>query len=111
MPLLGTLLVNMLAFLINIFAKYMVLEKAFRLSAVMLMLSLVGVMIALMSSCAKGVCASGISGMSSSHPSFAVGLGMVFNSTTLSAATCYVTVWLGCQLYVVQKKGLNLVVK
>lgn len=79
MPLLGTLLVNMLAFLINIFAKYMVLEKAFRLSAFILMLSLVGVMISLMSSCAKGVCSQGIAGMSSSHPNFAVGLGIVFN--------------------------------
>lgn len=111
MPLLGTLLVNMLAFLINIFAKYMVLEKAFRLSAVMLMLTFIGVMIAVMFSCVNGVCAQGISSMSSSHPNFAVGLGMAFNSTTLSAATGYVTVWLGCQLYVVQKKGLNMVVK
>jgi hypothetical protein len=111
MPLLGTLLVNMLAFLINIFAKYMVLEKAFRLAALTLLLSLTVTMIALMSSCAKGVCSQGIAGMSSSHPNFAVGLGIVFNSTTLSAATCYVTVWLGCQLYVFQKKGINLVVK
>ena len=111
MPLLGTLLINMLAFLINIFVKYMVLEKAFRLSAVLLMLSLVVPLIALMSSCAKGVCSQGISGMSSSHPNFAVGLGIAFNSTTLSAATCYVMVWVACQVYVIQKKGLNLIIK
>lgn len=76
-----------------------------------LMLSLAGIMISLMFSCAKGVCSQGIAGMSASHPSFAVGLGIAFNSTTITAATCYVTVWLGCQLYVMQKKGLNLIIK
>lgn len=111
MPLLGTLLINLCVFLINLFSRFMILEKAFRLSAMILMLSLAGVMIALMTSCAKGVCSQGIAGMSSSHPSFAVGLGIAFNSTTITAATCYVTVWLGCQLYVMQKKGLNLIIK
>ena len=111
MPLLGTLLINLLGVLINLFSRFLILEHAFRLSAVILMLALVIPLIALMSSCAKGVCSQGIAGMSASHPNFAVGLGIAFNSTTLSAATCYVMVWVGCLVYVVQKKGLNLIIK
>jgi len=111
MPLLGTLLINLLALLINLFSRFMILERAFRLSAVLLMVSLIIPLLALMSSCAKGVCSQGISSMASSHPNFAVGLGIAFNSTTFSAATCYVMVWGACQIYVIQKKGLNLIIK
>lgn len=111
MPLLGNLLVSIVTLLISLFGRFMVLEKAFRISAVLVMLALSGVMMTLLSSCAKGVCASGISGISASHPSFAVGLGIAFNSTTMAAASCYMSVWLACQLYVFQKKGLNIIVK
>lgn len=111
MPLLGNLLISIVTLLISIFGRFMVAEKAFRLAAFAVMLTLAGIMLALLSSCAKGVCASGISGISSSHPNFAVGLGIAFNSTTMAAASCYMSVWLGCQLYVFQKKGLNIIVK
>ena len=111
MPLLGNLLVSIVTFLISFFGRFMVLEKAFRLSAVLVMLGFFAVVITAMGSCARGVCAQGIAGISNSHPSFAVGLGIAFNSTTMAAASCYVTVWLCCQIYVFQKKGLNIVTK
>jgi len=111
MPLLGNLLIAIVTLLINIFGKFMVAEKAFRLSAVLVMLAFFAVVIAAMGSCARGVCAQGIAGISSSHPNFAVGLGIAFNSTTMAAASCYVSVWLCCQIYVFQKKGLNIVTK
>lgn len=111
MPLLGNLLISIVTLLINIFGKFMVAEKAFRVSAVLVMLTLFGILMTTMSSCARGVCAQGISGISTSHPNFAVGLGIAFNSTTMAAASCYVSVWLACQLYVFQKKGLNIVTK
>lgn len=111
MPLLGNLLISIVTLLINIFGKFMVAEKAFRLSAVLVFVALAGVLMTVMLSCARGVCSQGIAGMSTSHPNFAVGLGIAFNSTTLAAASCYVSVWLACQLYVFQKKGLNIVTK
>lgn len=111
MPLLGNLLIAIVTTLFNFFSKFMLMERAFRLAALLVMIGLAVTMIALMSSCARGVCAQGISGISASHPNFAVGLGIAFNSTTLTSAACYMSVWLGCQLYVFQKKGLQLVTK
>lgn len=111
MPLLANLLVSLVTLLVSFFGRFMLLEKAFRISAVLVMLSLALVMMGIFSSCATGVCASGISSISSGNPGFAVGLGIAFNSTTLGAAGAYMAVWVACQLYVFQKKALNLVVK
>lgn len=111
MPLLGNLIITIVTMLVRIFGQFMVAEKAFRVSAVLMMLTLFGILMIAMSSCTRGVCAQGISGMSSSHPNFAVGLGIAFNGTTMAAASAYVSVWLACQLYVLQKKGLNMVTK
>lgn len=111
MPLLGNLIVSLVTLLISIFGRFMVLEKAFKLAAVTVMLSLALVMMGVFSSCATGVCANGISGISSSHPGFAVGLGIAFNGTTMAAVGAYMAVWVACQLYVFQKKALNIVTK
>lgn len=111
MPILANLLISLITGLIGWFGRFMVIEKAFRLSAVLLMLTLAGVMMGVFSSCAKGVCAQGIASISSSHQGFAVGLGIAFNGTTLGAAAAYMTVWLACQLYVFQKKALNIIIK
>lgn len=111
MPLLGNLLITIVTLLVRIFGRFMVAEKAFRVSAVLVMLTLVGILMTTFFSCARGACAQGISGISSSHPNFAVGLGIAFNGTTMAAASGYVSVWLACQLYVFQKKGLNMVTK
>lgn len=111
MPLLGTLLVNLVTFLASIFGRFFVAEKAFRLAAVVTLLGLVTALYTSMMSCATGVCATAISGMSLSHKNFAVGLAMVFNSTTYSAVSCYVTVWTVCQIYVIKKRMTSLVFK
>lgn len=111
MPLLANLLVSLITLLVSFFGRFMLLEKAFKFSAVLLMLTLAGIMMAVFSSCATGVCANGISGISSSHPGFAVGLGMAFNGTTLAAAGAYMSVWVACQLYVFQKKAINIIAK
>lgn len=111
MPLLGQLLVSIITFLMSVFGRFMLAEKAFRLSAVLIFVGLAAALLTTGLSCANGVCAQGISGMSSSHPSFAIGLGIAFNSTTMAAASCYSTVWLACQIYVINKKGINLVTK
>lgn len=111
MPLLGNLIVSLVTLLISIFGRFMVIEKAFKVAAVTLMLALAGIMMGVFSSCATGVCANGIAGISGSHPAFAVGLGMAFNGTTMGAVGAYMAVWLACQLYVFQKKALNIVTK
>jgi len=57
--------------------------------------------------CAQYVCGPAINAMSSSHPSFAVGLGLAFNPTTYGLASCYMTVWAACQLYIYKKTILD----
>lgn len=109
MPLLGNLIVSIVMFLVSIFGRFVAGDKAFKMAGVALMLSLIAVMVGLMFSCTRGVCAAGIAGISASHPNFAVGLGMAFNTVTLAAASVYVVVWTGCQVYVIQKKGLNII--
>ncbi|WP_290603506.1 hypothetical protein [Janthinobacterium sp.] len=111
MPLLGQLLVHIITFLISFFGRFMVAEKAFRVSAVVIFVGLAATLLTTGISCVRGVCAQGISGISSLHPNFAVGLGIAFNGTTMAAASCYVSVWLACQIYVINKKGINLVAK
>lgn len=58
-------------------------------------------------SCAQYVCGPAISAISSSHPAFAVGLSLAFNTTTYSLASCYMTVWAACQMYVYKKTILD----
>jgi hypothetical protein len=57
--------------------------------------------------CAQYVCGPAIQGISQSHPAFAVGLSLAFNSTTYGLASCYMTVWAACQLYVYKKTILD----
>lgn len=111
MPILGQLLISIVTSLVAFFGRYMVAEKAFRAAGVVLMIGLAAGVISVMSSCATGVCASGISSISSSHPNFAVGLGVAFNSVTVGAFGGYLAVWTICQIYVMQKKALDMVVK
>lgn len=111
MPVLAQLIITIVTFLVSLFGRFMVVEKAFRISAVGMMVVFIGVMVAVMNSCTSGVCAQGISSMSGAHPGFAVGLSLAVNGTTIAAMGAYMSVWLACQLYVVQKKGLNILTK
>lgn len=94
--------------LVSVFARWFVLEKAFKLAFATIIIGLIFALVASMSSCVSGVCGAAISGMSSSHHNFAVGLGAVFNGTTLTAVSCYMAVWTGCQLYTIKKRLMDL---
>lgn len=59
--------------------------------------------------CANFACASAINAISSSHPSFAVGLSLGFNPITYTLASAYVSVWAACQLYIYKKKLLGMI--
>lgn len=61
-------------------------------------------------SCAQYVCGPAINSISSSHPMFAVGLSLAFNTTTYSLASCYMTVWAACQMYIYKKAILDKIV-
>jgi hypothetical protein len=108
MPLLATFLASCFSVLLSVFARFFVLEKAAKLAALVVVLGLVAVLVTSMRSCVDGVCAASISGISSSHPSFGVGLGVVINPATLAAVGCYMSVWIVCQLYVIKKKAINM---
>lgn len=108
MPLLATFLSTLFGAAFSFFARFFVLEKAAKLAGVTVAIALATALVASMRSCVDGVCATSISGISSSHPSFAVGLGVVVNKATLAAVGCYMSVWIVCQLYVIKKKAINM---
>ena len=74
-----------------------------RIWAITTITGLVGLLWLAGQGCAQMFCGPAIQGISSSHPGFAVGLSLAFNTTTYSLASCYVTVWSACQLYVYKK--------
>ena len=104
-PVIGWLFFAMVEF----FSKFFTLQRAFRLAFAAIMIALLVSLAVTMKSCVTGVCGAAIGSLSASHGNFAVGLGMVFNSTTYTALSCYVTVWTGCQLYIIKKKWVELV--
>lgn len=57
--------------------------------------------------CAQYVCGPAIQAISTSHPSFSVGLSLGFNSTTYGLASCYMSVYTACQLYIYKKRTLD----
>lgn len=57
--------------------------------------------------CAQYVCGPAINAISESHPGFAVGLSLGFNATTYGLASCYLTVWAACQMYIYKKRILD----
>lgn len=108
MPLLAAFLSALFSAALSVFSRFFILEKAAKLAAVTVTLALTAALVTSMRSCVDGVCAASISSMSSSHPSFGMGLGMVINSTTMAAVGCYMSVWIVCQLYVIKKKAINM---
>lgn len=86
------------------------MEKAARLAAWGVAFVLCSALIASMFSCVNGVCAASISKMGAAHEYLGMGLGVVINSTTLAAVGCYMTVWITCQLYVIKKKAINMII-
>lgn len=110
MPLLGTLMMNLVVFLTGIFGRFFVLEKAFKLAAVASMVLLATALYAALNSCVTGICGQAITNISSGHKYFGMGLGIVFNSVTYTAASCYISVWTLCQMYVLKKRMFSLMV-
>lgn len=108
MPLLAAFVTTLFSALFTFLARYMVLEKAARLAALAVTLALTSALVASMFSCINGACATSISKMGAAHEYLGMGLGVVINSTTLAAVGCYMTVWIVCQLYVIKKKAINM---
>jgi Family of unknown function (DUF5455) len=110
MPLLATIIIQMFDFLLGFFARFMVMEKAARFAAATVVLTLIGALFTSAMSCVNGACASTISGMSSVHEGFAMGLRIAINPATLTCVSCYMAVWILCQVYVVKKKAMKFLV-
>lgn len=84
------------------------MEKAAKLAFWSVVLAMgIGLYTAL-SSCVTGTCAVAISSLGAIHAGVGMGLRIAFNPVTLSAASCYITVWIVCSLYVIKKKAINI---
>lgn len=108
MPLLAPIISWLFTALVTIFLKFFTIQKAFRLAFAVVLIGLVTALFFSAKSCVTGVCGAAIASMSANHHYFAVGLGMAFNSTTGTAVSCYIGVWVSCQLYVVKKRFIEL---
>lgn len=109
MPLLATFLSSIFGAFLSIFARFFVMEKAAKLAAFSVALSLLLGIFTAMMSCLTGVCAQSIFNMGAVHAGIGMGLGIAFNAVTLSAVSCYMSVWVLCQLYVIKKKAINVI--
>ena len=111
MPILGVLIMNVIGFLVSFFARFFSIRTAFLIAAWTTMLALAAGLFTAMYSCISGVCGTAISGMASIHPSVGMGLGMAWNTVTVTAFGCYMSVWLLCQIYVLKKKGWEMLLR
>lgn len=110
MPILATLMASLFSAAFSFFGRYFVMEKAARLAAWAVAFALMTALITSMASCINGICASSIANISVKHEYISMGLGIAWNQVTLSAAGCYMSVWIVCQLYVIKKKAINMVI-
>lgn len=111
MPFLATIMASLFSAAFSLFGRYFVMEKAARLAAWTVAFALMSALIGSMFSCINGVCAQSISNIAAKGgESVSMGLGIAWNSVTLGAAGCYMSVWIVCQLYVIKKKAINMVI-
>lgn len=109
MPLLGKLLGALFTMLFGFFFKFFSLQTAFRIAMMLSMTVLLGGLFMALRSCVSGVCGQAIFSLGVIHIYFGMGLGMIFNSITYAAASCYISVWMICQMYVIKKKMITMV--
>lgn len=82
-------------------------QLGMRAWAVTTLVVMVSVLWAAGQGCAQFVCGPAIQSISTSHPAFAQGLALGFNSTTYGLASCYMSVYTACQLYIYKKRVLD----
>jgi len=110
MPLLASFLGLIFTAALKLFARFFILEKAARLAAWAVAISLMLALTTAMMSCVSGVCATSITNLSSISPAVGMGFSISFNAVTLSSVGCYISVWIICQLYVIKKKAINMII-
>lgn len=108
MTILARILARCFGVLFGFFGRFFGMRVAIALAAWTTTIGLVTALFVSMYSCVTGVCATAIRGMADVAPYAAVGLGMVWNGTTLSAFACYFSVWTLCQVYVMKKVSINM---
>lgn len=106
---LGRLLATLFGSLFTFLTRFFVVEKAFKVASIAVLLGVIGTLYGALKSCSLGVCSTAINSVIVDFPSFGMGLGIVFNTVTYSAAALYITVWTACQLYVLKKKMMGMI--
>jgi len=109
MPLLAKFILLLFNVFVGLFARFFVMQTAAKMAAWSVAMALLLGLATAMMSCITGVCAQSITTLGSVHQGVAMGLGIAFNGVTLTAVSCYMTVWILCQLYVIKKKAINVI--
>lgn len=110
MPILATFLGAMFTAALKIFLRFFSLEKAARIAAWSVAMSLTVALVAAMMVSISSVSQS-ITSIGSIHPAVAMGFGIAFNGITIAAVGSYLSIWIFCQLYVIKKQAINMIVK
>lgn len=108
MILFGKLFYGLFGYLFTFFARFTALEKAAKLAQMATFVTMMAAIFASFYSCAgpNGACGAAIRGVASVPtwgPWFTAGLGIIFNSNTFALTSCYLSVWLACNLYIFKK--------
>lgn len=95
MPLLGTLLFNIVAGLAAWLVKYVTQKMAVAIALIALFS---GLLVGLYAGLRLAI-GSAMVGLGSVHPMFAVGLAVVISPATQQCITAYLVMWSACELY------------
>jgi hypothetical protein len=111
MPLLAAFVGNVAVALAGFFSRYVAFELALKLAAYVAWIAVVSTFAVTVFVCVSGLVATA-SGMFSAGGSnllrmFGMGLGMFIPANASTVLSCVASVWIGCQVYKLQKQGMH----
>lgn len=105
----GRLIATLFGSLFGFIVEFFVVDKGFKVVAVVAMVALLTGIVALFDSCTGGgACSAAFANAAARYPTFSMGLGIAFNTVTYGAASSYLLIWVACQLYVFKKRMTGL---
>jgi hypothetical protein len=109
MAAIGRLLATLFGSLFGFIVEFFVVDKGFKVAAIVVMVGLLTGIVAMFDSCTgDGICGTAFANAAQAFPNFSTGMSIAFNSVTFAAASQYLVVWAACQLYVFKKRMTGL---
>lgn len=110
MPILSGLLLALFNFLVNIFLKFFDVRKAWAFAMVVISLGLLATLYMSFMSCINSCVPVSVFGGKYGN-ALRMGVGLIFNSVTAIAFSCWLAAFTACSLYVWKVRTLNILLK